>query len=323
MSVAFVTGGNGFLGSHLIERLVARGDEVRALSRSERSDTRLRKLGATPVRGDLSDTDKLHEAMEDVGIVYHVAARTGGGTRAEFWSDNVTGTKNVLQAARRSSVRRLVHVGTEAALMAGQPLVHVDESAPLRPDSKAAYSASKAVAEQLVREANGPELETVILRPRFVWGPGDTSVLPGIIDKVHNGQFAWIGGGHHLTDTTHVENAVEGLLRVADRGQAGEAYFVTDGSPVEFRAFVTELVATQGVTISNRSLPYWLARLAAAASETTWKLLKLKGAPPLDYLNVWIAGQECTIDTTKAIRDLGYAPVISREDGLRALRRKS
>lgn len=174
--------------------------------------------------------------------------------------------------------------------------------------------------EQFVREANSPELETVVLRPRFVWGTGDTSVLPGIIDKIQHGQFAWIGGGHQLTDTTHVDNAVEGLLLALDRGQPGQAYFVTDGAPVVFRDFATDLVATQGVEIPNRSMPYGLARGVATTAEFIWRVFRLKGQPPVDYLSVWISGQECTINISKATNELGYTPVITRENGLRALR---
>lgn len=137
MSIVFVTGGSGFIGSHLIRRLVARGDTVRALSRSDRSDHQLHELGAEPVRGSLGDVESLAAAMAGADLVFHVAARTSGGTREQFWSDNVTGTAHVIAAARRSTARRLVHVGTEAALMAGRPLVQVDETAPLCPDSRA------------------------------------------------------------------------------------------------------------------------------------------------------------------------------------------
>ena len=105
------------------------------------------------------------------------------------------GTANVIEACRAAGVRRLVHVGTEAALMAGEPLVNVDENAPLRPDSPALYSSTKAKAEQLVRAANGDGLETVVIRPRFVWGRGDTTLLPALIELVRSGRFRWIGGG--------------------------------------------------------------------------------------------------------------------------------
>lgn len=114
--------------------------------------------------------------------------------------------------------------------------------------------------------------------------------------------------------------AVPRSAKWAAATRTGEAYFVTDGSPVEFREFVTELVGTAGMSIPDRWLPYGVARLAAAASEAVLGMLKRDGEPPLDRLSVWIAGQECTIDTSKAVRELGYRPIISRADGLRALR---
>ena len=105
----------------------------------------------------------------------------------------------------------------------------------MRPDSKALYCSTKALAEIRVQAAAGPELETVVLRPRMVWGRGDTTLLPELVAAVEAGRFAWIGGGRHRTDTTHVDNVVEGRLLTAERGRSGEAYFVTDGGPVVFR----------------------------------------------------------------------------------------
>ena len=102
-----------------------------------------------------------------------------------------------------------------------------------------------------------------MVRPRLVWGPGDTTVLPGLLEAVRSGQFAWIGGGRHSTSTTHVDNVVEGLVLGAREGRHGEAYFVTDGEPLVFRDFVTRLLATQGEDpASARSRP----PLAAAAA---------------------------------------------------------
>jgi nucleoside-diphosphate-sugar epimerase len=319
MTTVFVTGGSGFVGGRLVARLVKDGHSVRALARSDAAAAKVELLGAEAVRGDVGDAGGLREVMAGSELAFHAAARTTrGGDRARFWADNVEGTANVLRAAREAGVRRLVHVGTEAALMDGQPLVGVDETAPLRPDSRAHYSASKAAAERLVLDATG--LETVVLRPRFVWGAGDTTVLPELVAMVKGGRFAWIGGGRHHTATTHVDNAVEGLVLAAERGRPGEAYFVTDGRPVVFRDFITELLATQGVTPPGRSLPLGLALAVASAGETVWRGLRLPGAPPLDYMSVWLAGMECTIDITKAVSELGYQPVRTREEGLAELR---
>ena len=317
---AFVTGGSGFIGGRLIERLAANDWRVKALARSDESAEKVRAAGAEPVTGDLAGVEKMAAGMAGCEVVFHLAAHLGTwGTRDEFVAGNVTGTANALEAARRAGVRRFVHCGTEAALMNGKPLVGVDETAPLQPGSPALYSATKAQADQLVADANGKGLETVRVRPRLVWGRGDTTLLPQIVEQVQAGKFAWIGGGRHLTDTTHVASVVEGLILGAEKGRAGEAYFVTDGEPVEFREFFTQWVRTQGVEIKDRSVPAPLARGVAAVSEALWRVLPVRSDPPLTRLEVWLASQECTIDIRKARRELGYAPVITRSDGMAEL----
>src|SRR5580704_8126148 len=168
MATAFVTGGSGFIGGRLIERLIADGHGVRALARSDAAAAKVRERGAEPVPGDLGDADALSAGAHGAELAFHAAATLGDwGTREEFEAGNVVGTRKVLAACEAAGVRRFVHVGTEAALLAGQPLVNVDESAPLRPDSPALYSATKAKAEQIVLAANrGGSFETVVVRPR-------------------------------------------------------------------------------------------------------------------------------------------------------------
>ncbi len=317
MPTAFVTGGSGFVGGALVERLRREGWDVRALARSEQAAARVRELGAEPVMGDLDDL-----RIEGCEVTFHAAAKVEEwGDPDDFERVNVRGTQNVVDACRAGGVRRLVHVGTEAALMAGQPLVNVDESAPLRPDSAALYSSSKAKAEQLVRAANGDGLETVVVRPRFVWGRGDTTLLPALIEMVRSGRFRWVGGGRHLSATTHIDNTVEGLWLAATKAPAGGVYFVTDGEPMVFREFLTRMLGTQGVEIPDKSVPPGVARVAAAAAERTWRLLKRPGSPPLTRFAFWVSSQECTIDISRAERELGYRPVTSREEGLAELSR--
>ena len=318
---AFVTGGSGFIGGRLVERLVADGVRVRALARSDASAAAVAALGAEPVRGDLSDASSIAAGAIGCEISFHLAAHLGTwGKREDFIAGNVDGTRNALAGSREAGVARFVHCGTEAALMAGEPLVEVDETAPLRPDSKALYPATKAIAEQAALDANGDGLETVVVRPRFVWGAGDSTLLPGMVELVESGKFAWIGGGAQRTDVTHVDNVVEGLVLAARKGRSGEAYFVTDGERVVFREFVSALLETQGVEPPKRSIPTPIAAVVSAGSEAAWKLLPLGGEPLLPRFALWVSSQECTIDIAKARRELGYAPVKSQAEGLAELR---
>jgi nucleoside-diphosphate-sugar epimerase len=322
LTAAFVTGGSGFIGGALIRRLVAEGWDVHALVRSEASAQKVTALGAKAIAGDLADVPSMAIGAQYCEVAFHCAAHLGDwGAREEFERGNVQGTRNALAAARQAGLRRFVHVGTEAALLAGEPLVEVDERAPLRFDSPALYSSTKARAEEAVIEANHNGLETVVVRPRFVWGPGDTTLLPLLTDAVRSGRFAWLGGGHHRTSTTHIDNTVEGLMLAAERGSPGGVYFVTDGEPVVFRDFITRLLATQGVEAPTRSVPTPVARAVAATSEAAWRLLPLPGRPPLTRLTVWVSGLETTIDITRAREELGYAPVMTIDDGLAEMSR--
>jgi nucleoside-diphosphate-sugar epimerase len=318
---AFVTGGSGFVGGALIRRLAHDGWTVRALARSDRSAQAVEQAGAEAMRGDLDDVNAMRAGADGADVVFHAAAKVEDfGAAADFERVTVQGTKNALEAARDAKVPRFVHVGTEAALMAGQPLVNVDENTPLRPDSPAPYPWSKAKAEQAVRDANRNGLETVVVRPRFVWGLGDTVLLPRIVEMTKAGKFAWIGGGNQLTATSHIQNTVEGLVLAAERGTPGGVYFVTDGDPVVFRAFVSELIRTQGVEPPTRTLPLGVARAAAAGLEGTWKLLRRKDRPPLTRFTVWVSALECTINDSRAREELGYREVKTREQGLEELR---
>jgi nucleoside-diphosphate-sugar epimerase len=321
MTGVFVTGGSGFIGGRLIERLRAEGHDVRALARSSTAAERVRSLGAEPVEGDLADAAAMSAGAQGAELAFHAAATLGDwGRREDFERGNVQGTSNALRVCAEAGVRRFVHVGTEAALMAGRPLVNVDETTPLRPDSPALYSATKARAEQTVLAANSEDFQTVVVRPRFVWGKGDTTLLPLITQMARSGRLPWIGGGRQLTSITHVDNTVEGLVLGATRGRPGNAYFVTDGDPVVFREFVSELLATQGVEPPSREIPAAAAHALASAGEAAWHLLPLPGRPPLTRFTYWISSQECTIRIDKAREQLSYTPVKSVADGLAELR---
>lgn len=318
---AFVTGGSGFVGRHLIRALAGRGDSVVALARSETAEEMVRAAGADRViRGDLDALPALIEGMQGCDVVFHAAAVVDDwGAPAFFRRINVTGTANVLDAARRAGVRRLVHFGTEAVLVGGPPIVQADETWPLPDRPMGLYPATKRSAEALVRAANGPDLTTVVVRPRMVWGQGDTSLLPKLIAAVRAGQFMWIDGGDYRTSTCHVDNVIEGALLAAERGDGGQAYFLTDGKPVHFRSFITRLLATAGVEPGTRSMPRWTARALSWGVEGIWRALRIRRKPPLTRVAVRLIGEEVTVDDARARRELGYQGHMSIEAGLSAM----
>lgn len=324
MTTWFVTGGSGFVGRHLIQTLIRRGDRVHALARSESSRNTVTQLGAQAVDGDLDSIDAMAKGMKGCDYVVHAAAKVEEwGPRADYQRINVTGTANVLEAARRAGVKRLVHVGTEAPYANGQALLNIDETTPFPAVPLPRYPATKAESEVLVRAANSPTLQTVVVRPRLIWGPDDTSVLPQLVQAVKTGQFMWIDHGQSLTSTCHVSNVCEGIVCAALRGKPGEAYFLTDGPPVKSREFLTALIQTRGVTPADKSIPFALAWVFASLLEFLADTLRLPFKPPVTRMAIALIGRDVTVSDAKARAEIGYRNVISRDDGLQALSRPS
>ena len=302
MAQAFVTGGSGFIGRVLVRRLLDEGNSVRALVRSKASADIVATLGAQPVRGELTDPSTWRDDVTGSDVVFHLAAETDiAADRARHDQVTVHGTQAAVDAARYARIPRFVHCGSEAALLAGEPLVDADETAPLRPDSEAAYCAVKAAAEKIVLDANAPDFATVSIRPRFVWGP-DSILTDGLVAAAKAGQFAWLDGGRHTTDVTFVGNAVEGLMLGWRRGRPGQAYFVTDQHRVILREFLTTLFEIYGVTTEIVDLD----------AETAAREVPVPAR--------WFLGQPCTLRTDKAVAELGYVPIVSHAAGLDAVR---
>lgn len=302
MVQAFVTGGSGFIGRVLVRRLLDEGNSVRALVRSEASAKVVAALGAEPVRGELTEPSTWRDQVRGSAVVFHLAAETDiAADRARHEHVTVDGTRTAVDAARYAGVPRFVHCGSEAALLAGEPLVDTDETAPLRPESEAAYCAAKAKAEKIVLDANAPDFATVSIRPRFVWGP-DSILVEGLVTAVNAGQFAWIDGGRHTTDVTFVGNAVEGLMLGWQRGWPGQAYFVTDQHRVILREFLETHFEIYGVD----------PPVADLDTETAAREVPVPAR--------WFLGQPCILRTEKAVAELGYVPVVSHAAGLDAVR---
>lgn len=314
----FVTGGSGFVGGHLIEGLKARGHAVSALARSDRAADAVRAYGATPVRGELGALRP--EMIGGAEAVIHCAAYVEEwGTREDFWKANVDGTSDALAAAKAAGARRFIHVGTEAAVFAGRDLVDIDETAPYPARQLYLYSETKAEAERRVLAAASDDFTTISVRPRLVWGPRDTSVLPAVLRMARAGQFAWLDGGRARTSTTHVLNLIEALSLALTEGRNGRAYFVADDGERSLRDFLSALARTAGVDLGDRSLPSAVARPLARAVEGAWRRFGVRRAPPMTRFAIDMMSSTVTVRTDRARAELGYKPVIDVAEGLRQM----
>jgi nucleoside-diphosphate-sugar epimerase len=312
-----VTGGSGYVGRNVIRRLVADGFRVRALARSAASAARVAALGAEPVHGDILDRTSLESAMTGCEWLIHAAADTAHGAfAARQHHTNLEGTRNVLNAARAAGITRAVHVSTEAVLLSGAPLHNANEETPIPSRHAGGYSASKAAAEKAALAESREGLDVIVVRPRFVWGRDDTTALPQLVAAAKSGKLAWIDGGTYLTSTTHIDNLAEGILRALGQGRGGQTYFITDGAPMEFRAFVSALLRRAGVEPPRKTAPRWLVATVANIGDRLERISGGRIKPPIGRQEYGTVGVEVTLDITKAERELDYRPVIAFEAGL-------
>jgi nucleoside-diphosphate-sugar epimerase len=319
-----VTGGGGFLGQAIVRRLLERGATVRSFSRQPHEA--LKKLGVEQLQGDLADEAPVVSAVAGCDVVFHTAAKAGlWGEFVEYRRANVLGTENIIAACRKHHVSRLVYTSSPSVVFHGGDMEGVDETVPYPDQFDAHYPRTKAAAEQLVRRANDSQLATVALRPHLIWGPGDNHLLPRLVARARAGQLRRIGNARKLIDTVYVDNAADAHLLAADRlapGAAigGKAYFISQGEPIETWEMINRLLEAAGAPKVQRTVPFWLAWWAACALESFYRLTRNPREPRLTR---FLVSELCTshwFDLSAARRDLGYAPAISTEEGLRRLK---
>ncbi|TGK01080.1 NAD-dependent epimerase/dehydratase family protein [Leptospira semungkisensis] len=317
----FITGASGFVGG-AIARHLKKDHSIKALSRSVESDAKLKAQGLEIVRGSLGSIPK--ESLKDIDVIIHCAAFVGPwGTRKDFWEGNVDGTSQLLEAAKQAGVKRFIHMGTEAALFFGQNMVQIDESYPYPKSTPYLYSETKAEAERRVVAANSSGFETIVLRPRLVWGPGDTTVLPEVKKMVSQGKFMWLDGGRAKTSVTCITNLVYATELALTKGKPGSIYFVTDDEDRTIRDFLTEMLGTQGVSLPKASIPSSIASLLAYIVEGIWRILGIRKEPPMMRFPIDIMGKECTIRIDRAKKELEYKPLVSVAQGLESMRKEA
>ena len=225
-------------------------------------------------------------------------------------------TANLLRAASGASVNRFVQLGAAAVVMGDMaPILKANESMPRQERSWAPYSTSKARSEALVLEANRPGVfETVVVRPPMIWGAG-MPTLDHMVETVKAGQFRWVGDGSQAMSTAHVDNVCHALELAARDGRGGEAYFVSDGTDSTLREVISGLLQTRAIDPPRAAAPLPVAWAMASVME-----FSRRGEPPITRQMLRLIGQPFTLDIAKARRELGYRPVITREQGLAAMR---
>lgn len=318
-----VTGGGGFLGKAIVERLLARGDEVRVLARGAYPE--LEEMGAETIRGDVADAEVVDRAVAGVDVVFHVAAKAGvWGKYEEFYRANVEGTRVIIEACKKHGVNKLVYTSSPSVIGGSEDLLGVDESVEYPTRYLAHYPATKAEAERMVMAANGEELATVSLRPHLIWGPGDNHLVPRIVARARSGKLRRIGTGKYLVDSVYIDNAADAHLQAADAlapgsAVAGKVYFITQGEPVNVGELMDRIVVAAGMKPLERSISPGLAYFAGWMSEKVYGALGKKEEP---MMTRFLARQLSTahyFDISAAREDFGYEPTVSIDEGMERL----
>lgn len=330
-----VTGGGGFVGKAISRALIKRGDSVLSLARGDYPE--LRGLGIESARIDISsDYRGWIELLRGASGVFHTAAKVEmWGRHRDFFKVNVEGTRNVIKACNQVGIKHLVFTSSPSVIHSGEDLRGVDESQPYPEVFHAHYPATKAQAEREVLAADSAGaavgLRTVALRPHLIWGPGDTNLVPTILERARAGKLTRIGEGRNLIDLTYIDDCVAAHLLAMDRLEQGGAdvggrvYFITQGEPVNMWAWIDQVLLMNGLPAVKRSIPRGLANLIARCMQGVARgveLLRLDtlgmSYTPLltEFLVSEMAGDHY-FSIEAARRDLGYSPSCSIEEALR------
>jgi nucleoside-diphosphate-sugar epimerase len=319
---ALVSGATGFLGGHLLLMLRKKGFQVRALARKTSDIAGLLRSGVDICEGDVLDPQALRRAMAGQQIVFHTAGKVSDwGGRHEFWKANVEGTANVITACREAGVKRLIHVSSLTVLGLPRSGARVDEKTPLADSSRDFYTASKIAGERLVRAAHGSRgLETVVIRPGVIWGPGDTAILPRLAALLRRGQLVIIGSGNNQLGLSHVDNLGRGIVLAAvTPAAAGQIYHLTDGEEITAREAFYALADVLGIRPPRFALPFPVVYSLAALLEWTARLRKSVIPPAFTRYGVRLVACDSRYDISKAQSELGYRPSLTFSQGIASL----
>lgn len=320
-----VTGGGGFLGKYIVEKLISRGVSVLSLSRSRYNE--LDTLGVESVQGDIRSFDDVNKACKGIDTVFHVAALAGiWGRKKDFFDINVTGTENVIRVCKENNVRKLIYTSSPSAIFGKDDIKGKTEAeCPYPEEYLCEYARTKALAEQKVLAANGRDgLLTVSLRPHIIWGPRDNHLIPRIIERARRRKLKKVGDLTNLVDIVYVENAADAHLNAADKlidgsPVCGKAYFISQGEPVNLWSWIDNLLAMAGAPKIEKGVSYKAAYMAGSVLEAAYNIFHIENEPPMTRFLAAQLAKSHYFDISTARNELGYAPKISTEEGLKRL----
>lgn len=313
-----LTGATGFVGSHLLDSLVERGDEVRILVRPGEDAKVTAQTGVEVCRGDLADRASLEAAVDGVDCVLHCAARTGPwGPQAEYEIANVQGLKTLVEASLIAGVQRIVHVSS-ITVHGVDVQGTADETAPLRggPDP---YSRSKVAGEQLLQQMfRDKRTPLTIVRPGLIYGPRDAGSFGRFTTLIEQGKMVVMGPGNNHLPLIYITDVVQGILLASIADHAiGREYILVNDELVTQCDYLNAIASELGVPPPRRHIPYRLALSIGGIAEMTGHLLHWKQAPPVTRFGVGMLGGENRFTINRARSELGFVPQVSLEEGIR------
>ncbi len=317
-----VTGATGLLGSHLAERLVARGDRVCALARSGARTEFLDRLGVEIRWGDLTDPGSCQRATAGVSVVYHCAAKVGDwGSWREFQVGCVDATRTLAQAALRAGVGRFVHISSTSAY--GHPPDRegtIDETAPLGRNVWFLdhYTRSKVECERLLWDmADRENLPLTVIRPSWLYGERDRTTAPRLAREFRRGRVMIVGKGDNPLSAVHAGVVADGAILAANNpGSRGDAYNITNQGPITQRRFLDLFADALGRPRARRHIPYRLAFTGGLLLELQDRALHRRDAPRVTRYGAWLLGRYLDYSTQKARDRLGWRPAFGYEEGI-------
>ena len=312
-----ITGATGFIGPHLVAKLVGDGHFCRCLVRSSSKADVLKAMGVEVVEGDITRTESLKGVADDMDRVLHMATLGHMSnftvTESMFEAINVEGTRNIMTESLRAGVQRVVHCSTVAAMGICED-VPATEQSPCRPHHP--YGRSKLKAETMVQELIAREqLPTVIIRFSMVYGPGDSRDILKLTRLAKKGLFPKVGNRPKLTPLIHVNDAIHGLLLAAEKGVTGETYLITNRDSMPFDDIRKILQRALGVTRLPLYIPEGAALLVASLAERLFPLLGK--VPPVSRKNMESTLADRVFSVEKAREELGFDPEVDPVQGLK------